>query len=264
MEAENTTTDVPKRTHWATASFVLSLAGWVCAALIYCDMFYELLYDSTPLFLCAPLCWAFALVFGIVALVAIRRKRPLYTGIVEAITGICASAIPLILIAAISILFYLALRGEPYQESDPASIIALIEDNSNINFPEKMQSLKAADRIAGPPDPPYVCLLVSFTTDQKGFTRLRDSLSKLDSYTEITDDYNADEYNHVYFSSYKDIPQWFKIDIAKDIIYHSFGKTKNNAITLYTTCVRSEDPDKIVVYMEGLGRPRLRKELNSR
>lgn len=261
MEVENTTTDAPKRTHWATASFVLSLAGWVCAALIYCNMFYELLYDSTPLFLCAPLCWAFALVFGIVALVAIRRKRPLYTGTVEAITGICASAIPLVLITAISILFYLALRGEPYDESHPESVISIIEENGDIKFPAKMESLKAANGITPGVHPQYIRFIVRFITDQEGLAQLRDSLRKQGFYPE-TPDYNSNDYDPVYLSTYKDTPKWFKIDIAKGVIYDSFGNTKNNAIKLHTICVPSEDPDKIVVYMEGFGDLSLRKDKN--
>lgn len=256
METEATTTSTPKETLWATVSLISSLLAYVLALLSY-------LLGVGLALCCAFPCWIASLVFGIVALVEIRTKRPAFKGKRQAIIGICASAIPLIITIAIGWMIYSALRGEPYQESDPASVIALIQDNSNINFPENMQSLKAADRIAGPPDPPYVCLLVSFTTDQEDFTQFCDSLSKQDSYLEIHD-YNSIKYSSVRFSTEKDIPQWFKINIAKDIIYHSFGITRNNAITLYTTCVRSEDPDKIVVYMEGIGDPSLRKEFNSR
>jgi UDP:flavonoid glycosyltransferase YjiC (YdhE family) len=160
-------------------------------------------------------------------------------------------------------MIYSAFHGEPYDESHQEVVISIIKENSDIVFPDKMESLKAADRIAPGVGPGYVCLIVRFETDKDGFTQLRDSLSKQDSYIE-TLDYNSNEYIPFHFSTERDIPQWFKIDIAKDIIYYSFGITKNNAITLHTTCVRSEDPDKIVVYMEGLGDPSLRKELNSR
>lgn len=258
METETTTTNTPKDTSWATASLISSLLAYILALLSY------LSGVGIPLCFAFP-CWVASLIFGIVALVEIRTKHPAFKGKRQAIIGICSSAVPLIITIAFSWMIYLALRGEPYKESDPASVIALIEDNSNITFPENMQSLKAADRTASPPDPPYLCLLVSFETDQEGFTQFRDSLSKQDSYLERYD-YNSIKDSPVRFSTEKDILQWFKIDKAKNIIYNSFGKTRNNAITLYlyTTCVRSEDPDKIVVYMEGFGDPSLRKELNSR
>jgi hypothetical protein len=164
METEATTTSTPKETLWATVSLISSLLAYVLALLSY-------LLGVGLALCCAFPCWIASLVFGIVALVEIRTKRPAFKGKRQAIIGICASAIPLIITIAIGWMIYSALRGEPYQESDPASVIALIQDNSNINFPENMQSLKAADRIAGPPDPPYVCLLVSFTTDQEDFTQ---------------------------------------------------------------------------------------------
>ena len=251
METEATTTSTPKETLWATISLISSLLAYILALLSY-------LLGAGLALCCAFPCWIASLVFGIVALVEIRTKRPAFKGKRQAIIGICSSAIPLIITIAIGWMIYSVLLGEPYDESHPEVVISIIEDNSNIEFPAKMESLKAAERIAPGVGPGYVCLIVTFETDQEDYAQLRDSLSKQDSYLEIHD-YNSIKYSPVRFSTEKDIPQWFKIDIAKDIIYHSFGKTRNNAITLYTTCVRSEDPDKIVVYMEGLGRPRLRK-----
>ena len=255
METEATANYTPKMNHWANASLISSLVAYVLALMSF-------LLGLGLALCCAFPCWIASLIFGVVALMEIRTKRPAFKGKRQAIIGICSSAIPLIITIVFSLMVYSAIRGKPYQESDPTSVIALIQDNSDINFPENMQSKKAVEKIATPPDPPYLCMLVSFETDQEGLTKLRYSLSKQDSYMEIND-YNSIKYSPVHFSAEKDIPQWFKIDIAKVIIYHSIGKTKNNAITLYTTCVRSEDSDKIFVYMEGLGRPSLRKELNS-
>jgi hypothetical protein len=247
METEAVTTNTPRQSTLANISLIFSLLAYILALLAF-------LLRIGPALCCALSCWIASLIFGILALVEIRTKRPAFKGRRQAIIGISSSAIPLIITIAFSWMIYLAIRGEPYQESDPASIIALIKENSNICFPENMQSLKALEKTASPPDPPYLLFSVSFETDQQGFTQLCDSLSKQDSYFEIHD-YNA--INPIYYSSEKDIPQWFKID-TKDIIYRGFGTTKNNAISLNTTCVRSEDPEKIVVYIEGLGRPRLR------
>lgn len=249
MDTEAKTKNKPKINQWATASLISSLIAYILA-------FMAFLLGSGPSLCCAFPCWIASLIFGIVALMEIRKKYPAFQGKKQAIIGICSSAIPLIITIAFSWMVYSALRGEPYQESDPASLIALIQENSNINFPENMQSLQAAEKTASPPDPPYLCLLVSFETDQEGFTQFRDSLSKQDSYQE-TQDYNSIKYGYARFSTEKEIPQWFKMDTTQEIIYHSFGITKNNAITLYTT-VCSEKPDKLIVYMEGLGRPRLR------
>jgi hypothetical protein len=247
MENEVTTTNTPKQSTLANISLIFSLLAYILALLAF-------LLGMGPALCFAFPCWIISLVFGVLALLEIRKKRPAFKGRRQSIIGISSSAIPLIITIALSWMIYSAVLGEPYQESDPASIIALIKENGNIYFPENMQSLKAAEKTASPPDPPYLLFLVSFETDQQGFTQLCDSLNKQDSYFEIHD-YNS--INPIYYSSEKDIPQWFKID-TKDIIYRGFGKTKNNAISLNTTCVRSEDPDKIVVYIEGLGRPRLR------
>jgi len=250
MQTESAPTNARKLTSWATASLISCLLAYVIAI-------FSFLFRVGLALCCAFPCWIASIIFGVIALVEIRTKYTAFKGKRQAIIGICSSAIPLIITIGFSWMVYSAIRGEPYKESDPVSVIALIQENSDINFPANMQSLKAAEKIASPPDPPYLLFLVSFETDQQGFTQLRDSLSKQDSYLEIHD-YNLIKHSPVHYSSEKDIPQWFKIDIAKDIIYRSFGKTRNNAISLNTTCVRSEKPDEIVVYMENLGSPRLR------
>jgi hypothetical protein len=245
MNNTNNTIAAPKRTPWATASFVLSLLGWIFALLLF--LFYE------RMFFWFMLCWVLSFVFGIVALVEIRRKRPAFKGKPEAIIGICASGIPLILIGCIISMIFLALRGEPYDESHPSSVIATIETHCNFKFPEKMESLKAADRIAGGVPPQLYVVIVSFITDQNGFAQLRDSLSLQPLRSE---DYDTNEPRA--FSLSKGTPQWYKTKMPKGKIYEGSLYSKNNMMRLSTFCVELPESEKIAVYIEGWGDSRLK------
>lgn len=112
MEAENTTTDAPKQSSLATASLVLALLGCVLALLSF------LLHEGLA-FCCAFLCCIVSLVLGVVSLVEIRTKHPALKGKRQAIIGICASAIPLIIASFVCWMVYVAVRGEPYDEFHP-------------------------------------------------------------------------------------------------------------------------------------------------
>jgi len=253
MNNTNTTSVAPKRTAWATVSIVLCVIGWVCAGLVVCHPFIELFCDTRPVWRFSLLCWVLSLIFGIIALVRIKRARPILKGKAEAIVGICLSVVPLLLINTIAYVFYLALRGEPYDESHPALVIATIETNCNFKFPEKIESLKAADRIAGGvPPKPYV-VIVSFTTDQNGFAQLRDSLSLQPLRSE---NYNTNEPRA--FSLSKGTPQWYKTKMPKGKIYEGSRYGKNNMM-LSTFCVELPESEKIAVYMEGWGDSRLKQ-----
>lgn len=253
MDNINTKPVTPKRTPWATASFVLSLAGWLCIILVYPNQFYELLYDTLPLFFCAFCCWVISLMSGIVALVEIRRKRSVFKGKDEAIIGICTSGVPLILIVCIISMFFLALRGEPYDESHPTSVIAMIETKFNFKFPEKMESLKAADRIAGGVPPQAYVFIVTFITDQDGFAKLRDSISLQPLRSGV---YDTNEPRS--FSLSKGTPQWYKTEMPKGKIYEGSVVSKNNMM-LSTFCVELPNSEKVAVYMEGWGDSRLKQ-----
>jgi hypothetical protein len=248
MNNTNNTIATPKRTPWATASLILSFLGWLFFLLLF--LFDE--FDK-PMFFLSILCWVLSFVFGIVALVEIRRKFLAFKGKAEAIAGICASVIPLFLIGCILSLFFLAIRGEPYDESYPQSVIATIETNCNFKFPEKMESLKAADRIAGGvPPQPYV-VIVSFTTDQDGFAQLQHSLSLQPLRSE---NYNTNEPRA--FSLSKGTPQWYKTKMPKGKIYEGSLYGKNNMM-LSTFCVELPESEKVAVYMEGWGDSRLKQ-----
>jgi hypothetical protein len=254
MNNTNTTIVAPKRTPWATVSIVLCAIGWVCAGLVVCHPFIELFYDTRPVWRFSLLCWILSLISGIISLVRIKRARPVLKGKAEAIVGICLSVVPLILISTIAYVFYLALRGEPYDESHPASVIATIETNCKFKFPEKMESLKAADRIGGGVSPKPYLFIVSFTTDQNGFAQLRDSLSLQPLRSE---DYDTNDPRVSSLS--KGTPQWYKAKMPKGIIYEGFLVSKNNMMRLSTFCVELPEPEKVAVYMEGFGDPRLKQ-----
>lgn len=140
----------PKRSHWATASLILCLAGWVCAlaALLICLLTYPASWYKI-FFVCAIVLWPLSFIFGIIALVKIIRKRPVYRGVPEAIGGIVIFGSPLVFILVLMLgLSFLqhAFWAKPYDESHPASILATIEDNSVVRFPKNIEFLKDADK----------------------------------------------------------------------------------------------------------------------
>jgi len=260
MENENATTKRPTRNWWATASLVFGVVAWVLFGIAF------LTPSLYGVFCCAHLCWPISLVSGIIALVDIRKGRPAYRGKPEAILGVCLSGAVIVLYGTFFFLLYCALRGEPFDESDPASVVATIGKNCGFEFPEKMESLKAADRLAGGIDNPYF-FVVSFMTDQSGFAQLRDSLSQLGNWKEITDelsqkDYDTDDYDPRDWSCIEDAPQWYKMKIAKGRTYEGFLVSKNNRMRLFTFCVDLAEPNRIAVYMEGWGDPDLKKDQN--
>jgi hypothetical protein len=254
MEIEATTNNTPKMNQWANASLISSLVAYVLALLSF-------LLGVGPALCCAFPCWIASLVFGVVAFVEIRTKRPAFKGKRQAIIGICASAIPLIITIAIGWMVYSALRGEPYDESHPEVVISIIEKNCDIEFPAKMESLKAADRIAPGIDKPYH-FVVSFTTNMNNFAELKESISQLDSYFEerVERDPNIGKYTPADFALLRDSPEWYKTEIPKCEIHESSGVSKNNKIRLRTIWIDLPESEKVVVYMEGWGDSRLKQD----
>ena len=171
-------------------------------------------------------------------------------------------AVPLLLGAGTLFYIFYVLsvmsHSEPYNETNPALIIDKIENNFDISFSTRMNSLQAADKIAGGIDRPYI-FIVRFTTDKTGFANLRELLSGLGNWEETTNellkkDYNTDEYDPRYIVLYKkDTPDWYKMRIAKGRTYESFLVSKNNKMRLITICVEVAESSEIVVYMEGWG-----------
>jgi len=248
MKTENAPINTQKLTGWATASLISALLGFVLVFLSY-------LLGVGLALCCAFPCWIASLVFGIVALVEIRTKRPAFKGKRQAIIGICSSAIPLIITIVFSWIVYSAIRGEPYDESHPQLVLAIIEKNCEFRFPEKIESLKAADRLAGGLDNPYL-FIISFTTDRKGFAQLKDSL-ELQFHKDITLEVDNDEDDRRIFSSSKGTPQWYKTKIPKGKIWEGFLVSRNNMMRLNTVCVELSESEKVAVYMGGFGDSRL-------
>lgn len=251
MDTEATTNNKPKINQWATASLISSLLAYILALLSF-------LLGLGPALCCAFPCWIASLVFGIDALVEIRTKRPPFKGKRQAIIGICSSAIPLIITVAFIWMIYSAIRGEPYDEFHPEAVISIIEENCDIEFPAKMESLKAADRIAPGIDKPYH-FVVSFTTNMNNFAELKESISQLDSYFEkrVERDPNVGKNTPADFAVFRDSPEWYKTEIPKGEIHESFGVSKNNKIRLRTIWINLPESEKVVVYMEGWGSSRL-------
>jgi hypothetical protein len=262
MESEKNHNHTPTQTNWASASLFLSMFGCLCFALLIPGLFVELRLLKILVFFSSPLFWITSFIFGVVALNKIRKNPTAYKGKLLAILGLCISGASVVLIVSIFVYgFFVVFIGKPFDESHPALVISAIERNCDFKFPEKVENLKAAYKIAPGVDPGYVILIVRFTTNQKDFAHLQDSLRQLNSYTDTTGSYKTDDYPPVYFYQ-QGPPKRYKIDMTKGIIYSSFGKSKNNKITLNTTCVKLEQPGEIDVFIEGLCDPSLKKEFD--
>lgn len=254
MENDVATTNTPKQSTWANVSLISSLLAYILALLSFLLGFGPAICFAFP-------CWIASLVFGVLALMEIRTKRPTFKGRRQAIIGICSSAIPLIITIAFGWMIYSEIRGEPYDESHPEAVISIIEENCDIEFPAKMESLKAADRIAPGIDKPYH-FVVSFTTNMNNFAELKESISQLDSYFEerVERDPNVGKYTPADFAVFRDSPEWYKTEIPKGEILEGSGVSKNNKIRLRTIWINLPESEKVVVYMEGWGDSRLKQD----
>ena len=255
MENEVTTTNTPKQSTLANISLIFSLLAYILALLAF-------LLRMGPALCFAFPCWIISLVFGVLALLEIRTKRPAFKGRRQAIIGISFSAIPLIITIALSWMIYSAIRGEPYDESHPQLVIATIEKNCDFRFPEKMESLKAADRLAGGPDNPYL-FVIRFKTNMEGFAQLKDVL-ELQPHKDTTSEVVNGKDDPRIFSISKETPLWYSARIPKGKTWEGFLVSSNNMMRLSTVCVELSESGKVDVYMRGFGDSSLRKELNSR
>jgi hypothetical protein len=206
------------------------------------------------------------LIFGIVALVKIRKKRPAFKGTLQAVLGVCVSGATLAWFVVIFHLISSALRGEPFDESNPQSVVAKIENTFGFKFPEKMESLKAGDRIRGGllSFPCPYQFIVRFTTDQNGFVQLRDSLSEIDDGPQATSHYTGLS-DPRWFSGPPEVPKWYGMEIKGSVIYESHILTSEGMwLQLHTVCVESEQSGRVEVYMEGMGDPNLKTDKKKR
>jgi hypothetical protein len=255
MENEVATTNTPKQSIWANVSLIPSLLAYILALLSF-------ILDFGPAICFAFPCWFASLLFGAHALMEIRTKRTAFKGKRQAIIGIASSAIPLIITIALSWMIYSAIRGEPYDESHPQLVLATIEKNCDFRFPEKMESLKAADRLAGGPDNPYF-FVIRFKTNREGFAQLKDAL-ELKPHKDTTSEVVNDKDDPRFFSISKETPLWYSAKIPKGKTWEGFLVSSNNMMRLSTVCVELSESGKVDVYMGGFGDSSLRKELISR
>jgi hypothetical protein len=195
-----------------------------------------------------------SLTAGIVAVVVVRIRRLACTSIIETVVGMSLSAAGMALLALLFLIF-LALRGKPYDQSQPGAVKVSLENNFGFEFPENMQALKGAHGLGGGVHPkPYVCL-VKFTTDPHGLAALRDSLSKAEHYGEPLHRTDYDPRNY----SRTKAPAWYKGKIKDGIVYKA--SVWRDGPLLLVIAVESEQGDKIDVYMEATGGDHLRVEL---
>jgi hypothetical protein len=255
METENTDVVIQKDSRLTKWSLYASLIGLACLILLLSFPSFKI-----PATLLVPL-WLLSILLGVAGLIQIQICRPNLKGNLKAISGILISTIPPALIAY---MFLTAFAGEPYDESNPMLVVNTIKKHCEYKFPEKMSSLKAAERLAGGPDNDYT-FVISFTTDYNGFISLQNFLSKTDDWEDITDDlskkdYNSSEYDPRPFASYKNSPDWYKAKIPQGRTFFSFLGEKE--LTLTTICVQSEDSNDVAIYIEGWGDSKIKKNRN--
>lgn len=262
MVSQNNTAGALKWTHWATASFVLSFAGWASAVTMFLRPPDPIVFLQGTI-----LCWVCSLVCGVVAFAAIRRQRSLRRGKALAVAGVSGSVVGALLLVSFPYFAVLwAMRGEPYDESNPSSIRAYIEENCELTFPEKVNSLKAADRIPGGIGPAYVSFIVKFTTDHGGFVHLRNCFSRLGDWWET--DVKLDSKEHGRGDprvqvSIKGTPEWYAEPIPKGTVYSGFVMCPSKKrLRLTILCVKPQDSEEYIVYMEGDGDADLKRKQN--
>lgn len=267
MESDKNHNYTSNQTSWAIASLGLSIFGCLFFTLLISLLISGSLDEPRILSALAlinlPLFWIISFISGIVALIKIRRNPTSKKGKLAAILGLCITGASVIFIISTFVYVYIIVFiGKPFDESHPSLVVSVIEKTCEFNFPDKVENLEAADKIAPGVDPGYVILIVRFTTDQNGLAHLQNSLRQLDSYIDETAFYKTDDYPLVKFQWPGGFPKWYNIDVTKGIIYSSYGTSKNNEISLYTTCVKSDQPEKIDVFMEGICEPSLNEKLN--
>jgi hypothetical protein len=255
MESENTKGVIQKESQLAKWSLYTSLTGLVCLMLL-------ILFPSFKIPAILPLFfWLLSVLLSTAGVIQIRACRPNLKGYLKAISGILISIIPP---AVIICIFLAAFAGEPYDESNPMLVVNTVKKHGEYKFPEKMLSLKAAERLAGGPDNDYT-FLISFKTDYNGFVSLQNFLSNTGDWEDITDelskkDGNSSAYDPRPYASYKNSPDWYKAKIPQGKTFFSFIGDKELVLT--TVCVLLEDSNDVAVYIEGLGKSKIKKNRN--
>lgn len=266
-ETENNTQgQKPKISKWATASMYSAFIG--LALILLSCLFYKPLFNASEfVFYIAPeillgvglILIIFGFVAGIIGLIGIKASKGKLKGMGFAISGIIISSIPIILFISVAYFFYMAVIYEkPYDDSNSKAIMAKVEKVCDFEFPEKIESLKAAEKIASGIDRAYT-FIVRFTTDQNSFTEFRNSLSKTKNYfEEITDELLTEDGKSYTYGSrandtwgsmwQKNAPEWFNAEIPKGKVYELCPIDK---MFLYFICVELPDSNDVIVNIEG-------------
>jgi len=263
-EAENNIQETkPKTSKWAIASMYSALIG--LALILLSCLFYNFLFHTLgfvfEIILFGFILIGFGFAAGIIGLICIKVNKGELKGIVFAILGIIVSFIPIALFGFLAYGFYEIIHEKPYDDSNPEAIMAKVERVCDFDFPDKMESLKAAEKLVGGIDPGYT-FIARFTTDQNSFAELRNSLPQTEIYSE---EINADKFvdengNNCTYGSRtitrlgnfwrKNVPQWFDTEIPKGKIYE-LHPDYNKIMHFYFICVELPDSN-VVVNVEGL------------
>ena len=257
----NTQGQKPKISKWATASMYSAFIG-LALILLLC-LSYKLLFNASEFifYIVAKILLGvgliliiFGFVAGIIGLIGIKASKGKLKGMGFAISGIIISSIPIILFISVAYFFYMAVIYEkPYDDSNSKAIMAKVEKVCDFEFPEKIESLKAAEKIASGIDRAYT-FIVRFTTDQNSFAEFRNSLSKTKNYFEkITDELLTEDGKSYRYGSrgsmwQKNAPEWFNAEIPKGKVYELYPIDK---MFLYFICVELPDSNDVIVNIEG-------------
>lgn len=205
---------------------------------------------------------------GVAALVSIKKSKGKLKGIGFAVSGIIISFIIIVIFIYVAFSFISYLHGEPYNDSNPEAILNKVESYCDFEFPKKIETLKAAEKITGGIDHEYT-FIARFKTDRNSFEELRNSLSKTKSYSEeITDELPLENSNSYYtYGSLtsnkmgsmwqKNAPEWFNAEIPKGKVYVLWPWGK---MVLFFICVELPDSNDVVVHIEGWGGGRALKD----
>ena len=184
------------------------------------------------------------------------------------VLGISAASLVVLVLAAVYFFFFGhdLLRQwfwmEIHDESRLASFLVNIEDNSVVEFPENIESLKAAERLYTQRESTYDFVL-RFKTDKKGLAQLRESFSQL--HTPSESDAQPDRSSEYYTDSrfyyeIKGIPEWYSEEMPEGVHCEFHGTTdyylesrKGKLEHIYCTSVTLTGSEEVIVYMAGNG-----------
>ena len=204
---------------------------------------------------------------GVKALVSIKKSKGKLKGIGFALSGIIISFIIIVIFTCVAFVFISYLHEKPYNDSNPEAILNKVESYCDFEVPQKIENLRAAEKITGGIDHEYT-FVARFKTDRKSFEELRNSLSKTKFYSEEKTEELSSENSNSYdtFGSLasnsigtwqKNAPEWYDAEIPKGKVYELWPWGK---MVLCFICVELPDSNDVVVHIEGWGGDRALKD----